>query len=434
MRVRTRGAARPVIRAVARRALPATLLLGGLAVAGPVAAQRPVTLEEALRAALATSPRLDVARADSSAARAQVRIATAFPNPDLALDYSKSVPQYHAVLEEAIDYPWLRGPRIRAARAGARAASLRADLERALVRFDVARAYAVAAAARRVAALSGQGAADGEELVRVTSARRDAGDASDLDVDLARVNAAQLRSAFLSDSLQAVGSALRLQSLMGLSVDSVAVAAVDTLPASINGVLGVPGAAAAASAAASPASRVPAGGLAVAAGEAERAAAAGRLTEARRARLPLPALRAGFEMGDPSGGEPGILPTFGVSVPIPLFNRGGGEVDAAKAEAARADASLARARRDAALAISQARHEQSLAAARLEEDRAALVSARRVARLSLSAYREGAYPLASVLEAQRSAREAERQVLDDVAALSTANAALALARLGGVMP
>ena len=394
-----------------------TVLVGAtlsLTPAVPAAAQRPVTLEEALSAALHEAPRVAAAQADSSAEWAAIRTAAQYPNPALALGYSESAPNYHLELEQELEYPWVRGPRIQAARAAASAASLRVRIERARIRYDVVAAYAGAAAARQIASLSARQATDGAELVRIARERRAVGDASDLDVDLSEVNAAQLRSMSLSDSLQSISSILELQSAMGFPVDSVRILPVDTLPSAFRA--------------------PPDSALAVAAGEAERLAAFHHLAEQRRSRLPAPALRAGFEEGDPSGDEPGVLPTVGVAIPLPLFNNHGGAIATARAEAARSTADLVQARREAALAMALADRAWSLAQARLEADRAALASAERVASLSLAGYREGAYPLASVLEAQRSAREAERRVLDDVSAVRTAQAALALARLGGVRP
>ncbi len=202
--------------------------LAAVVAASPAAAQRPVTLAEALDAALAASPSVAVARADSGMARAELRTAREWPNPDLAADYTKDAPHYHVVLEQPFEYPWVRGPRIRGARAGAAAASLRLAVERARLRYDITRTYAEAAAGRQVATLAARQAEEGERLVRVTEQRRDAGDASDLDVDLARVNARQLQSSFLSDSLTALTATLELQSLMGLPVDSIRIIAVDT--------------------------------------------------------------------------------------------------------------------------------------------------------------------------------------------------------------
>lgn len=378
------------------------------------AAQQPVTEQEAVQAALRELPRLAAAHADSAAARAALRSAAEYPNPGLALEYTKDSPNYHLEVEQALEYPWVRSPRIQAARSALRASSLRVELTRARIRYDVLAAYAAAASARQIVTLSGQQAAHGAELLRIAGARRAAGDASDLDVDLARVNAAALSSALLADSLQLVTATLELQAAMGLPVDAVRVVAVDTLPAEF----AVPGDSA----------------LAVAASEAEQRAADRRLAEQRRGRLPVPALRVGVEQGNPAGETSALLPTVGVSIPLPLFNRNGGGVAAARAAADRAAAELAQARLDASLAVAVAERERALARARLTADRTALVSAQRVALLSLSAYREGAFPLAAVLDAQRSAWATARQVVEDIAALRTADAAVALARFGGVRP
>lgn len=391
------------------------LLLGGALVCPRAAgAQVPVTLDDAVRTALAVAPRMARARSDSAVSSSGVRVAREYPNPALALGYSESPPRYHFELEQELEYPWVRGPRIQAARASLEASSLRVGIEGARVRYDVVAIYAEAVAARRIAALSAGQAAGGDELVRLARARRDAGDASELDVELAQVSAAQLHATFLSDSLHMTSATLELQSAMGLPLDSVRILPVDTIavfpPEASRGV------------------------MAVAAGEAERQAAERLLLGRRRGRLPAPILRAGFERGDPTGSEPGTLPTAGLSIPLPLFHRQGGAVAEARARVEGAAASLAEARREAELALALARRTRDVARARLEGDREALDLARAVSDRSLAAYREGAYSLASVLESRRSAGEAERRVLEDSALFRTAEAALVLARTAGVRP
>jgi cobalt-zinc-cadmium efflux system outer membrane protein len=389
-------------------------LLGGLAASTPLAAQRPVTLADAIAAAQASAPQLALARADSAAARAGVGVAREFPNPDLSLDYSRSVPTYHVVVEQPIDYPWLRSPRIRAAETAAGASRLTMAAERAAVRYQVELAYAQAAGAVAIESLSRQDVLNGEELARSVRQRREAGDVSDLDVELAEVTLGQLRNQALSDSLDALTATLRLQSLMGLPVDGVTISVADSLGA----VPVEPGAAPTAPAA-----------LSVAAARERLAAQEAQLRLARRSRYPAPSLRAGFEQGDPD--EPGLLPTFGVSIPIPLFGRGGAEVAQARADADRARAELAVVERETALALATASREREMAAARLAVDRAMVRDAERVAALSLTAYREGAYPLATVLEARRNARDAQRRYLQDLMTSRSAEAAYRLATTAG---
>jgi cobalt-zinc-cadmium efflux system outer membrane protein len=372
-----------------------------------------VTLGEAVATALERGPRARVARADSAAAAARVRTARQFPDPALALDYTKDPPTRHVELEQPLEYPWVRRARTQGAEAEALAASLRTEVERARIRYDVTVAYAEAAVARGILAVSLQSVADGEELVRVAGVRRDVGDASDLDVDLATVNSAQLRSTLLADSMALVTASLRLQAEMGLPVDSFLVIPEDSVDVSLP-----------------PAADTR---LEVSAAEAEQSAAAARLREQRRARLPAPSVRIGFEQGDPDGDD-GPLPTAGVSFTLPFVSRNRGQIAEAVATADRADAALALARTQAQLAVEQSARTRALAITRLEQDRAAVAAASQVARRSLTAYGEGAYPLSSVLEAQRSARDAVRQYLEDLAALETAAATVALARVAGLLP
>jgi cobalt-zinc-cadmium efflux system outer membrane protein len=304
----------------------------------------------------------------------------------------------------------VRSARVGAARADLEAASLRTELERARVRYDVTVAYAEASAAREIMVVSHQTVADGDELVRIARVRRDAGDAADLDVDLATVNAAQLRSTMLSDSLALVTATLKLQAEMGLPVDAVVLVTADSL--------------------AVPLPVAPPAVLEVGASEAEQRAARLRLSQERSARLPGLAARVGFEHGSPD--EPGMLWMAGVTVSLPTPRRG--PVGEAQAELDKATAQLALARTHASLAASQGERARTLAQSRLEQDRIAVAAAQQVARRSLNAYQEGAYALTAVMEAQRSAREAIRQYLDDLGTLWSAQAAATLAVVAGVQP
>ncbi|HET8654940.1 MAG TPA: TolC family protein [Longimicrobiaceae bacterium] len=390
------------------------LLLGALAaVPAPARAQRPVTLEAAVAAAEASAPTVLAARADSAAARAEVGLARAYPNPSLNLDYSRSTPRNHVVLEQPIDYPWLRSARIRAAETAAGATHLLAGAERAAVRYQVEVAYAQAAGAAEISRLSRQTVEGGEELLRSVRAREAAGDVSELDVALAQVTLGELRSAALADSLADVEATLALQTLMGLPPDSVVIQAADSL--------------AALPATAPPAAPV----LRVAAAERQLAAQQAQLLLARRDRFPALSIRAGFEQGDPSGGETGVLPTVGVGIPIPLFSHGGAEVARARAGAARAQAELTGLQRESRAALAAAERERKAARMRLDLDRSTVASAQRVASLARTAYGEGAYPLASVLEAQRNARDALRKYVEDLVGSRRAEAAYRLAATAG---
>jgi len=95
------------------------MLLG----AAPLLAQRPVSMEEAVTATLERGTGVALAVADYALAAAEVAGARAFPNPILSADYTEDVPQRHGEIEQPLEYPWVRGPRIRAAEAAARASA-----------------------------------------------------------------------------------------------------------------------------------------------------------------------------------------------------------------------------------------------------------------------------------------------------------------------
>lgn len=380
-------------------------------------------MREAITSALAGGPRLAIARADSAAAQALVTTAREFPNPILSLGYSKAIPKYHVELDQPLEYPWVRRARTRAARLAATAAVGLLEAERAAVQHDVVVAYVRAAAAAAVVRLSTRNARDARRLLAIVRARRDAGDASELDVLLASITAGQLANTALSDSALAVEALFVLQALIGLSTSRVEIALGDSLEALPLQLVPASGA---------PAAPLPAEPLLITAGQQSLEAAQGQFVFERLSRFPVPSVRLGFETGDPTGAEPGILPTFGVGLPLPLWNHNRGAIAVARANATRAAAQLALTERATREAIAAATRQRTVAAELVRRDLKIAEEAQRVAELSITAYREGAYPLATVLEAERTARDALRQFINDLAACLTAEAAYTLALTAGI--
>lgn len=369
--------------------------------AAALAAQglRPVTRNDAVAAALAHGPRIAFARADSAAARSDLRAARAFANPTASVSYSKSVPRYHAILDLPLDWPWLRAPRVGAASAANAAAQYRYALERVLARFDAETTYTRALAFGARARLSRHNAADADSLLRMATVRRDAGDASDMDVRLAAISAGQLENAAGDDSLAALAAVLDLQLVMGLPGDSAVVALADSLavePPDSVAPVGVP--------------------LGVAAAAADLKSAERALSLERAVNLPSPSVQVGVENGDPTGQERGMLPTVGITLPLPFFNQNGGAIGRAAAERDRAAAAYALTQRESDAAIAQARRVQTLANAKVARDAALLTGADSVATMFRQAYAEGAVSLPEVLEAQRNARDALGRYVDDLSA------------------
>jgi cobalt-zinc-cadmium efflux system outer membrane protein len=369
-----------------------------------------VSRKDAVDSALARGPRLGLARADTAVASAQLRAAREWPNPTLATSYSKAIPRYHVTLDFPLEYPWIRGSRTSSAQAARSAALYRFSFERAAVALDADTSYTRAVGAHARTRLSRRNAQDADSLRRLAEVRRDAGDASDLDVALATINAGQQANTAAADSLAFEVALLGLQAAMGLAADRPVITVTDSLeplPA--------------------PSGGDPAGTpLQVAAAEQALSAAELTVRLQRSSVFPVPSITGGFETGDPTGSEPGILPTVGLAMPLPLFNRSRGAIAQAEAARERSRAELALARLSVQTQIARATRERNIAFAKVERDQVLLGSAIRVAEMSLTAYREGASSLVNVLEAQRTARDIRAQYLDDVASAWIASAALSL--------
>jgi cobalt-zinc-cadmium efflux system outer membrane protein len=371
-------------------------------------AQRPVTRTEAVDAAITLGPRLAVAQADTAVALAALITARALPNPTLAASYTKDPPPYHSTLELPLDFPWLRGPRVGSATAARTAAQYHYAFQRASAALDADTTYTRALAAREHARLSRRNAQDADSLRRMAAVRRDAGDASDLDVELATVNAGQQANVAATDSLEYVSTILDLQTVMGLVSTQPDVLPTDSL--------GLP------TAASADGNVSVSSTLEVAAAEQTLNSARLGVTLQRRSVWGALSVIAGFDWGDPSNS--GALPNVGVSLPLPLFSRGRGPILQAEAELQRARAEVALAQAEGSARIARARRERDIAMAKVGRDRILLASANRVATMSLTSYREGQSSLPNVLEAQRNARDILGQYIDDLALAWIASASL----------
>jgi outer membrane protein, heavy metal efflux system len=376
------------------RVNPARVLL--LLLPSIAAAQQPLTRQQAVDAAVSRGARAALARADTTVGAAQLLSARAYDNPSLSGSYSKSTPHYHAIVDLPLDITGIRGARIQSAEARRTASQYRFQFERAAAALDADTTYTRALGALSRLRLAHRTAAAADSLRRMAVIRRDAGDASELDVLLATVNAGQAANLAASDSLSLESTLLDLQAVMGFDSTRAFVVPVDslTLPESLTVSDIVPNA------------------LSVAAAE-EDVVAADLAARAQRRSIFSPfSLQAGIEQGDPS--ERGILPTFGLSIPLPVLNRNKGPIAEAEAESARARAELALVTFETQATIGRARRQRSLTLEKIRRDRVLVESANRMATMSLTAYREGAQGLPVVLEAQRNAREILSQYVDDL--------------------
>ena len=350
-----------------------------------------------------------VARADTLAAHAQLLTARAVPNPSLTTTYSKDPPQYHIIAGLPLDIGAFRSARIQSAEAARLAAALRFQHDRAAISFDADTTYTRVLAAAAHAQLSRRNALDADSLRRIAEIRRDAGDASDLEVELAAVNAGQQLNAAIADSLILVSAMLDLQAVVGVSANQPGVFPADSLAPPPDDesepVAGTP--------------------LLIASAEAQVTAAEFGRRAQQRSVWTLPSIEGGVEFLEP-GVSRTVLPTVGLSFPLPLLSRNEGPILAASAEYDRARAELDVARLESRVLIQRSLREREVALGRVARDRVLLERANRVVGMSIRAYQEGAAPLANVLEAQRTTREVLSQYIDDVAAAWIAVAAVRL--------
>jgi len=372
---------------------------------------------EVIEAALSRGPRMSVARADTLAARALLLSARALPNPSLTTTYTKDPPQYHIIADLPLDVGRFRSARIQSAEAARTAAALRFLYDRAAISFDADTTYTRALAAAAHAQLSRRNAQDADSLRRIAEIRRDAGDASDLEVELAAVNAGQQLNAAIADSLVLIASLLDLQAVVGAPANQRSITPADSLTAPPDDESG-------------PVTGTP---LLIASAEAQVSAAdLGRRAQ-QRSVWTLPTIEGGVEFLEP-GVSRSLLPTIGLSFPLPLLSRNEGPILAASAEYDRARAELDVARLESRVLIERSLREREVALGRVARDRVLLDRANRVVGMSIRAYQEGAAPLANVLEAQRTAREVLNQYIDDVASAWIAVAAVRLYTLTSSPP
>ena len=211
------------MRSILRRA---ALLLLHAAVAR---SQQPITRQQAVESAVARGARAAVARADTLVGAAQLRSARQFENPSLSASYTKSLPRYHEIVNLPFDITGARSARIQSAQATRLASQYRFQFERAAAALDADTTYTRALAALEHVRLARRNARDADSLRRMAIVRRDAGDASELDVLLATVNAGQAANLAAVDSLTFVSTLFDLQAVMGLDTNAIAITPSDSL-------------------------------------------------------------------------------------------------------------------------------------------------------------------------------------------------------------
>lgn len=378
---------------------------------------------ELLAQTATTAPRLAEAQSRVAQAEGLARQAAARPNPSLSLgaeNFAGSSP-YTGIsrtettlsVQQPFELGGKRAARITSARAAIEAARAQATLSSAEFAFQLAQAYAQAEAAEQRVKLAADSLALAQEDARVAGILVQAGKEADVRRVQAEAAVQAARAGADQADAERVTAFARLTALSGSPVPFEAVSAsllahADTVEAP----------------------RLdPLSGPAYAAALADREAAAQRIrVERTRAR---PDLIVQFGVRRLSGDDATAF-VGGISGQIPLFDRNRGNISAAQAELAGAEARLNAARLDAQAEARSGTYRIQAAASRLSAARSGEAAAAEAYRLSRVGYESGKLPLIELLSARRNVTEARAQILS--AQLERLDAEATLARLQGIAP
>jgi cobalt-zinc-cadmium efflux system outer membrane protein len=366
-----------------------------------------LTLAEAIAAAHRVSADLIAAREAVTAAVARERQAGAFANPTLAYsreqtsggDQSNS--QNLATIDQPIEPGGLRSARRDVARFQREVAEARRAAAEVQLDYEVARAYALAVAADRRATLAQQAAEAFAQALRASESRLAAGDVSGYANRRIRLEAARYTSVRAEATLARRSARRALATMVMVEPTQSWVAAVELIDSMPRVAIDIATDSLVALALRSRAE------LRVSRGETQAAQAEARL--AARERVPVPVVSGGLKTERTTGVEDGLRGfAAGVAIPLPLWNRGEGAVQAAEAGARRRVAETESLRRRVAREVSEAAD-----AYRATAEQVAILTpqlgpeATAALRSAQVAYAEGEASLVEWLDAVRAYHEAE---------------------------
>jgi len=390
-------------------AAPVVMVLAAIYGLGHQGLGDSLSLRDALARARTERAQVKAAGAGVAAARAGVRVAGTIPNPVASYSYTDDPPRQHASLDQSLDWLLTRGADRSAAQSQVRRAladSLRGAAELAA---EVREAFYGTLAAAELERVTDEQGLVADSLVRIADRRVAAGDIAELE-----------RSQLVLEAARAAQRRSRAREAAGVAWARLARAIAwpsSTSRPALAGRLddGLP-AAPLADLTDTTSLRSPVIEAAVADSEAGEE----RARRMSLARVPLPSVVAGADWDDP-GGQRGALAVLGISLPLPLWQRGGGALAQARAEAARAAAATAEARLDVRRDLAEAATRLNEAAGRARTARDSLLPvARRIRERATVAYQAGETGLIPLLEALRAERDVTAEAVDDLLAFQEA--------------
>lgn len=385
---------------------------------GQAWAQTAPRFQDLLKQAQGAAPRLSLGAAETRVAEGLADQAATRPNPTLGLvvENAAGVGPYKDFgraettlsIEQPIELGGKRAARTSAAQADLAAARARGDQGQIDFARDLALAYAGAEAAQLRLAI----AQDSVDLAQA--------DARSATLLVEHGREAQVRAvqaeAGLATARADLGAA-RAESETALARLSALTGSPDTYTAVAGGLLDL-----------TPAAPPPAGPAfspAIAAARAERDAAERRIALERTRRVPDLAVSLGVRRLE---GDDATTAVFGLSAPLPLFDRNRGAVVAATANAQAAQARLAIAQADQDAERRIALSQVGGAGQALDAAGQAEIAATEAYRLARIGYEAGRLPLSEVLTARRALIETRSRVVDTRLARVKAFADLARAQ------
>lgn len=375
----------------------------------------PLTLQAALALAAGANPELSAARHEVLAVDGAVRQAGLLPNPSLSMERvdtrrrADDRRETTLQLSQPLELGGKRAARVQAAERGRDSATAELAVKQAQVRADVIAAYFAVLGAQEQLRLAREADELAQRAASATGRRVVAGKVSPVEETRARVAASSVQLESMRAASTLATARKRLAGLWGNPMPRFerAEGAMDALPA-------LPDQAVLQQRLA----RSPA--MALARSQLERSQALAQVELSRR--TPDITLNIGSKRSEELGRTQAV---FGVSLPLPFFDRNQGNVleSARRVDKARDELAVAALRLDAEL--SQAREEFDLAlrqAHALRND--ILPGAQSAYEAASTGFEYGKFGFLEVLDAQRTLLQAKSQYLDTLAEAHRAMAAI----------
>lgn len=370
----------------------------------------------------ADAPRVATLQAEIDRAEGLARQARARPNPTISVygeNFAGSAPygsfdQTETTLQynQPIELGGKRSSRIAAGEAGVTAAQARSVEGRLAYAYELARAYAAVEIAGRRIGIAEDEVEEATADLKLARALVEAGKEARLRQLQAETELNTLEADLAGRQADRTAALARLSAMAGIETPFTA------LSESLLDRLG-----------ARPANGPPdpLQTAAVRAAEAERNAAARRVTVQRKAAIPDVTAQVGVRRLERDDATALVA---GISVPLHLFDRNKGNIAAAQAELRGAEARAAQVRLEAQAEVHAATSQVKAADARAAAAERTLATANETYRLARIAYEAGKSPLIELLAARHGLGVARGVVLD--AAAARLNARAQLARLQGL--